>query len=469
MDTIFAPITSIISGSVITIRISGADYIKIKEKFAINIDFKPRYSHLVNLKINNKILDQVVLTYFKAPFSYTGEDVVELSIHGSKFIYQTIIKALGEIDGFRFAQAGEFTKRAVINNKLDLIQAEAIDDLIASETELQAGQALNQLYGNNSKIFANWRSELIKIQSFIEAYIDFPDDEIPDEKIAEANELIKNLRQQIQEKINDNNVGIIIREGIKIAIIGPPNSGKSSLINNLCGRDIAIVSDISGTTRDAIETHFNIAGFAVSLTDTAGIRDTDDVIEKIGIEKSFENAHNADFRILLLSVPKLEQQEIEKFDLLQFFSEKIAEYQEFLTDNTIIVINKIDLLSSEINRQSVKIEERYFNDIKKLQAQYDNISLVAVKENYGVGDLVKTLSKLITENYNKTDSIITRERHKKIMYDIMQIMVNIDFYEELEITSEKLRIIANHLGKIVGNIDIEEILDNIFANFCIGK
>lgn len=439
MDTIFAPITSIISGAVITIRISGKDCLKIKNKFNIIADLKIRYNHLVTLKLAQEIIDQVIIVYYKAPHSYTGEDVIEISIHGSKIIYQRLIKELANITDFRFAEPGEFTKRAFINRKLDLIKAEAVDDLIAAETPLQAKQALQQLYGKNSKVFEEWRAELVKIHSIIEAYIDFPDEDLPEDNIKESYSLISQLKHNIAKVLDDNQVGEVIREGINISIIGPPNSGKSSLINNLSGREIAIVSNISGTTRDAIDVHLNIAGFSVILTDTAGLRKTDDTIEKMGIDKAIEKAQSAHFKILLLPVEELD----------------ITEYKNFIDKNTIIVANKIDLLKENI--------------LAKLQQNRSDICFISVKENKGINILVDSLEKLIINNYQKQDTIITRERHRNILQNINSELEDIDFSDNLEIISEKLRIVINRLGKMVGTVDIEEILDNIFANFCIGK
>lgn len=439
MDTIFAPITSIISGAIITIRISGENCLDIKSKFNIKKTLKPRFNHLVTLEIEKSLSDQVILSYYNAPNSYTGEDIIEISIHGSKIIYQKIIKSLSEIKNFRFAEAGEFTKRAFINKKLDLVQAEAVDDLIASETELQVSQALKQLYGKNSKIFDKWREDIIKIQSFIEAYIDFPDEDIPSQKVKEAYTLITKINEQIQDILDDNKVGQVIREGIKISIIGPANSGKSSLINNLSGKEIAIVSDIAGTTRDAIETHLNIAGFSVVLTDTAGLRNTDDQVEKIGISKSLEHAKSGDFKILLIPVTNINDHQ----------------YKDLIDDNTIIVANKTDLLT-----------ENQLNDTKSTN---DDIHFISVKKNIGINILVKKIEELIINKYSKRDSIITRERHRSLLHKVNQVIENIDFSDDLEIISEKLRRVSTDLGKIVGNIDIEEILDNIFSSFCIGK
>ena len=441
MDTIFAPITATISGAVITVRISGSKASKIIDFFAFKIKkLTPRHVYLMPLKHNNKIIDQALLTYFAAPYSYTGEDIIELSIHGSKAIYKKLISLLAQIDGFRPAEAGEFTKRAFINQKIDLLQAEAIDDLISSQTEIQADQALKQLYGANSKKFMAWRKKIIKIQSYFEVFIDFPDEDIPQEKIFEAQNLFKELQVEINNYLYDNNVGEIIREGIKIAIIGPTNSGKSSLINNLAGRDIAITSDIAGTTRDLINVNLDIAGYSVILTDTAGLRDSNDEIEKIGIQKAKQEATLSDFRILLLPVANLNNHD---------------DYKEFINENTLIIANKIDLLNNK--------------EVTILQAKYPNIIFISAKYNKNIKQLITEISKLITNKYKGKDLLITRERHRILVLKISSALEELDFCDDMEIICENLRVIVNNFSKIVGHIDIEEVLDDIFYNFCIGK
>ena len=441
MDTIFAPITATISGAVITIRISGDKTNKIIDFFAFKIKkLIPRHVYLMPLKYDNKIIDQVLLTYFAAPHSYTGEDVIELSIHGSKAIYKKLTNLLAQIDGFRPAEAGEFTKRAFINQKIDLLQAEAVDDLINSQTEIQADQALKQFYGANSNKFMVWRKKIIKIQSYFEVFIDFPDEDIPKDKILEAQNLCTELHVEINNYLDDNNIGEIIREGVKIAIIGPTNGGKSSLINNLTGRDIAITSDIAGTTRDLIDVNLDIAGYSVILTDTAGLRDSDDEIEKIGIKKAKQQAISADFRILLLPVTDLDQQNY---------------YKEFINENTIIIANKKDLLSDK--------------KIMLLQAKYPNIIFISAKYNKNIKQLIAEISKLITNKYKNKDLLITRERHRILLLEISLALAELDFSDDMEIICENLRVITTNLSKIVGHIDIEEVLDDIFYNFCIGK
>jgi tRNA modification GTPase len=441
MDTIFAPITATISGAIITIRISGDKATNVIDFFAIKLkNLTPRYAHLQELKYQEKLIDQVLMTYFPAPNSYTGEDVIEISIHASKVIYRKITNLLLQIPGFRYAEAGEFSKRAFLNQKIDLLQAEAIDDLIKSNTEIQADQALKQLYGINSNKFLDWKSKLIKIQSYFEVFIDFPDEDIPQEKIAEAKKLVSSLTLEIKGYLNNNNVAEIIREGIKVTIIGPTNSGKSSLINNLSGRDIAITSDIAGTTRDVIDVHLDLAGYPVILTDTAGLRSTNDTIEKIGIQKAKEQARNADLVILLVPVTEL--------DLLK-------DYSEFLDSNNIIVANKADLLNAK--------------EQKILQEKYPYINFIAVKYNQNVDNLIKVITNFITDKYQDNNSLITRQRHRDLMNNISEKLQKINFLDDLEILAEDLRAIISCFSQIVGHIDIEEVLDDIFYNFCIGK
>ena len=433
--TIFAPITPTIRSSTIIIRISGKDSLKILEKFKIKILPTPRFQHLIKLKDQKEeLIDQALLTYFKAPNSYTGEDVIEIALHGSIAIYKQVIEILSQIDNFLFAEPGEFTKRAFLNQKIDLLQAEAIADLINAETEIQAKLALKSFSGETSSIFATLREKIISTRAFIESYIDFPDEDIPEEKLAESQEILNDIKTLIGKNLSSS-LGESIRKGIKVAIIGPPNSGKSSLLNHLAKQDIAIVSNIAGTTRDSIETHLDIAGFPITLTDTAGLREnTNDEIEKIGIERSMKQAKIADFKLFLISSTEIET---------------LAEYQKFIDKKTILIINKSDLS----------------------KAKAPNALNISVKTETGIQELFKILKNKISNEYQDlNDSIITRKRHRQILTEISTIIDIIDLKnQELEISAEQLRRISTEFSKLTGHIDIEDILDKIFSSFCIGK
>ena len=318
-----------------------------------------------------------------------------------------------------------------------MFQAEAIDDLIKSETKAQANLAHKFLSKKVSNNFNEFREKIISSRAFFEAYIDFPEEEIPKKKLIEAKDIINEIAVFLKNSLKNQEIGERIREGIRVAIIGEPNSGKSSLLNHLAKRDIAIISDIAGTTRDLLEVHLDIAGFPIILNDSAGIRETEDEIEKIGIVRAEESAKKADFRILLFSYENINN---------------LKKYQKFIDDKTIIVCNKIDLLPKDIN-------------IEK------NILQISVKEEKNIDKLITKLKENIIKKYsNFNDVVIDRQRHRKIIIDILANIKKIDFFNnDIEIIAEYLRLITNDFARLTGHIDIEDILDKIFLSFCIGK
>ncbi len=441
MDTIFAPITAVHKTSIITLRISGQEADKIFKIFSIKKTIKARYAHLCELKYADKIIDKALLIYFPAPNSFTGEDIIEISIHGSLAIYKQIIAILANINGFRWAEPGEFSKRAFLNNKLDLLQAEAINDLIKAQTTKQSERALAQLQGKYSNFFLEFREKFIEIRAYLEAFIDFPDEDIPEEKFTEINNIIGDLKYRISKLQQNFNKEKAIMQGINISIIGPVNAGKSSLINYLVGKEVSIVSDIAGTTRDLIEVNLDLAGYAVTLIDTAGLREySNDKIEQIGINKTKEKAANSDFKILLLAADQIAE---------------IANYQDYIDANSLVVINKC-----ELNTNS---DGAYANITK-------NSLKISVKKQLNLDLLLKKITTLIAENYNLEDNIaINKERHYNIVNEIYVELAKIDLTNDLVIIAEILRRCTFLLEKIVGLIDVEDILDKIFLSFCIGK
>ncbi len=435
-STIFAPITANLNSATIIFRISGPKALTILELFAVKLQPKPRYAHLVELRYQGQLIDQALLTFFKAPQSYTGEDVIELAIHGSSSIYKKIIKILAEHSDFNYAQPGEFTKRAVHNNKLDLLQAEAINDLIKAETDKQANLALKQLSGEFSDFYKKLRDDLVKSRALLEAYLDFPEEVIPDNDFAELKNLLDNMLISLRKKLEDNKAGELLQQGLQLAIFGPPNSGKSSLINYLAGKDIAIVSEYAGTTRDIISVKLDIAGYPVIISDTAGIRSTEDQVEKIGIEKAEQLVKTADLKILLLAIDNLES---------------AADYQDFLDQDSLLVINKNDLAQNE-----------------QPQIKYD--LAISLKAEQQLDNLLKLLEQKIIEKYQITEDIIlTSGRQRAVIEQVVDVLNVINLNNELEIVAEQLRNISNLLGQLLGIVDIEEVLDKIFREFCIGK
>ncbi|MBT4878341.1 MAG: tRNA uridine-5-carboxymethylaminomethyl(34) synthesis GTPase MnmE [Alphaproteobacteria bacterium] len=435
MDTIFAPINSILKASVITIRISGCKALEFYNIFSIKNNITPRYSTLCALTHNSKLIDKALVVYYKAPNSFTGEDIIEVSLHGSLSIYKQVIEILTNIDGYRFAEAGEFTKRAFLNNKLDLLQAEAVNDLVNANTVKQSDKALEQLEGKNSNYFIKLREKLIEVRAYIEAFIDFPDEEIPISKLAEINNIVKSIKKDFINLIKNFKKEKAIIHGIQISIIGPVNAGKSSLINYLAGKDVSIVSNIAGTTRDVIEVNLDLSGYLVTLIDTAGIRvKSKDEIEKIGIEKTKEKANNSDLKIILLSADQLDEHE---------------NYKEYIDENSLLVINKSDLSSN---------------------CSLTNALTISVKHQKNLDLLLNRLQSLIELQYNSDNNVsINKERHYIIINEIIAELNKVDLNGDLIFTAEILRRCTDLLGKITGIIDIEDVLDKIFTSFCIGK
>ena len=432
-----------ISG-IAVIRISGT---KTKEVISSLINGSlPKFKVATLKKIinpkNGDLIDEGIIILFKSPNSYTGEDMAELHVHGSKAVVQEILNTLEEFEDCRLAEPGEFTKIALQNNKINLLKAESIGDLIAAETELQRKQALRIMAGDSSEKFNNWREELIKILADIEAKIDFPEEEIPEklsEKIRVKCETIKN---EIKATLDDNKAGEIIREGFKIAIIGPPNVGKSSLVNYLSNREVAIVSAKAGTTRDVIEAHLDIDGMPVIISDTAGIRTSSDEIETKGVKLAIKRAEDADLVIILLEPKKL--------DFKGIFDEK-------LHDKSILAINKSDLGTENLKSSSFKITP----------------ILISIKNDRNVDQLIEAVKSKLKKQFLKTENIlITRTRHRlhlKECYKNLEVFLNQKNNNEFDLAAEDLRLSIRHIGTIVGKVDVEEILGSIFENFCIGK
>ncbi len=394
-------------------------------------------------KINdNQLIDEGILLWFPGPASYTGEDMAEFHVHGSRAVINEIQNSLSQIPNLRLAEAGEFTKLAFQNGKINLLRAESIADLISSETEIQRQQAISIMSGKSSDKFNSLRERLLKILSKVEAKIDFPEDDLPNYILLNIHKEAKSIREEIIKILNDQKVGERIREGFKISIVGPTNAGKSSLLNYLSRREVAIVSEIAGTTRDIIETHLNLDGYPVVISDTAGIRDSKDEIEKKGIKLALKKAENADLNIIVLE-PK-------NIDFTAFFNDKISK-------KAILVINKIDLGIDQIS-----------NEIKKHDPIY-----ISIKEEKNLDKLIDLIKENLKNKFISSEEIfITRERHRINLEHCVESLENFEKKESLEDfdkAAEDLRLATRYLGIIVGKVDIEEILGSIFNDFCIGK
>ena len=432
-----------ISGVAI-IRVSGQETSKVIKLLTKKNVPKPRVATL--RKINNintsELIDEGILLWFPGPESYTGEDMAEIQVHGSKAVIDAIHFSISTVENCRLAEPGEFTKLAFQNGKINLLKAESIADLISAETEIQRKQAIKIMNGKSADQFNFLREKLLKILSHVEAKIDFPDEDLPNDILKEIKKSSDEVSINIEKILDDKKVGERIREGFKIAIIGPTNAGKSSLLNHLSNRDVAIVSEIAGTTRDVIETHLNIDGYPVIVSDTAGIRESKNEIEKKGIKLSLNRAEEADLKLIVVDAKN-----IDFTDVLKSLMDK----------NAILVINKSDLLKEDINPE-----------IKKL-----NYVLISIKENLNIDELISKIKNNLKNKFiNSDDILITRERHRQHLQQCLEHLENFNKkndIEDVDKAAEDLRLATRHLGMIVGKVDVEEILGSIFNDFCIGK
>ena len=432
-----------ISG-VAVIRVSG-DNVKRVIKLLTGKELpSPRVATL--RKINNintsELIDEGIIIWFPGPESYTGEDMAEFHVHGGKAVILAIQNQISKIENCRLAEPGEFTKLAFQNGKINLLKAESIADLISAETEIQRLQAVKIMQGKSSDKFNELREKLIKILSYVEAKIDFPDEDLPEDKIKQIRNNSSKVLYEIIKILNDQKVGEIVREGFKIAIVGPTNAGKSSLLNNLANREVAIVSEIAGTTRDVIETHLNIDGYPVVISDTAGIRESKDEIEKKGINLSLKKAEKADLKLVVVDARNI--------DLRGFLN-------DLLKDNAILVVNKSDLLKEKLHSQITKFKH----------------VLISLKKNSNIEKLISEIKNNLKDKFIfDEDILITRERHRQHLMqcsDHLKSFLQKNDKKDFDKAAEDLRLATRHLGMIVGKVDVEEILGSIFNDFCIGK
>ncbi len=442
--TIYALSTGPGISGIAVIRVSGKNTIEVVKKITGSKLPKPRIATLVkfNKHKGKELIDEGVIIWFPAPNSYTGEDLAEFHVHGSRAVINAMHSSISKIKNCRLAEPGEFTKRAFQNGRINLQKAESIADLISAETEIQRKQALKIMSGKSSDKFNSWREKLIKILSHIEAKIDFPDEDLPKNIINEVQKTSNKVLTEIKKTLNDQKVGERIREGFKIAIVGPTNSGKSSLLNYLSKRDVAIVSEIAGTTRDVIETHLNLDGYPVIVSDTAGIRNSKNEIEKKGIKIALNRAEDADLKLVIVSAKNVDFTGVLK---------------DLLTKNAILVINKSDLIKGKLNSKFKK---------------YEHV-LISIKKDLNLNKLILKIKSKLKNNFTTTEDIlITRERHRQNLINCVQHLEKFQkkkSAQDFDKAAEDLRLATRHLGKIVGKVDVEELLGSIFNDFCIGK
>ncbi len=467
-DTIIALATSSGVGAIAVIRLSGSKSIEIVNRF-----FKSKFGdkdlnrvkthtiHLGNIIENNRILDEVLVSVFKDPHSYTGENVVEISCHGSVYIQQEILQLFLK-QGVRNADAGEFTLRAFINGKMDLSQAEAVADLIASDSKASHQIALQQMRGGFSSEIAALREQLLNFASLIELELDFAEEDVEFADRKQFQELISRITFVLKRLIDSFAVGNVLKNGIPVAIVGEPNVGKSTLLNSLLNEEKAIVSEIAGTTRDAIEDEIIINGVAYRFIDTAGIRQTKDVVESIGIQKTFEKIEQAQLVIYVIDAAQVVQDN----STLQQLKETVKKiHEQFPHKKLIIIANKIDLVNE------VDFKQNMANSLKE---DYENLILLSAKNKKGLETLIQNLTNLANMgSLSNNETIVSNSRHFEALNNALNSIIEVQKGVDAEISSDlfaiDIREALHHLGLITGEITTEDLLGNIFANFCIGK
>lgn len=452
MNTIFAHCSGKGKAGVAVFRISGPESLSVLSSLTKKSaeEFTPRqliYSKIYS-PVNDAIIDEGMVVYFSGNASFTGEDCAEIHIHGSIAVTKLLYAALSRNRAIRLAEPGEFARRAFMNGKFDLTAAEGLADLIEAETEMQHSQAIRQLGGGLHDIYEKWRIELIEIMANLEAYIDFPDEEIPDDVTSKAHELADRLSNNIREHLADNRKGERLRNGLKLALIGEPNVGKSSLLNILMQRDVAIVSDIAGTTRDVVEGHLDIGGYPIILQDTAGIRDqSSDKIEMLGIDKAKEVHKQADIKLILIDASKLTTD----------IDSAIEQFSDYLDEGSIVIINKIDLLeNSDINLGKI--------------SEQTTICQISAKAGQGIDQLLKMIgdkAELLASPGEYPQ--LTRTRHRAQLEEALVALQQFKEVDDLVFAVEDLRMTIRYLSNITGDITVDEILGEIFSKFCIGK
>lgn len=431
MDTIFALASARGKSGVAVIRVSGPDAVAAARALVGDLP-EARMAGLRKLRLDGEILDEALVLRFAGGASFTGEDVVEFHIHGSLATTTAVLRALAAQPGLRLAEPGEFTRRALENGRLDLTQVEGLADLIDAETEAQRRQALRVLSGRIGERTEGWRARLVRAAALIEATIDFADEDVPVDVAPEVSELIAGVAGELAQEVRGFGASEVIRDGFEVAIVGRPNAGKSTLLNALAGREAAITSEVAGTTRDVIEVRMDIGGFAVTLLDTAGLRDTDDLVEGIGVRRALERAELADLRVFLGDgddVPLLEPR-----------------YGD------IVLRGKADLVT---------------------ELPFDASLAVSGKTGAGLDVLVAEIGARVSEKAAGAGAI-TRERHRAAVLRALEALESAAVHvkagpESSEFAAEDLRTAARALDALLGRIDVEDLLDEIFVRFCIGK
>ncbi len=453
-DTIIALATPSGAGAIAVLRVSGKEAISIVDACFKSVTPNKKLSnqkthtlHLGHILDGERYIDEVLVSIFKNPNSYTGEDTVEISCHGSQYIQQEIMQLFLQ-KGCRTADAGEFTLRAFLNGKMDLTQAEAVADLIASDSAASHQIAMQQMRGGFANEIQVLRQELLNFASLIELELDFAEEDVEFADRTQFIALVNKISEVLKRLIDSFATGNVLKNGIPVAIVGEPNVGKSTLLNALLNEEKAIVSDIAGTTRDAIEDQIIISGVTYRFIDTAGIRETDDVVENIGIQRTFENIEKAQLVLHLVDASKMQKSAV-----------KIQELKEKYPNKRILsILNKADLLSKE--------------ELEHVNSQF--LIVISSKEKEGVEALKTELTNLANLGVLSTnETIITNSRHFEALNNALTAIKEVQNGIDLQISSDlfaiDIRESLHHLGLITGAVTTEDLLGNIFANFCIGK
>ncbi|MBE9577031.1 MULTISPECIES: tRNA uridine-5-carboxymethylaminomethyl(34) synthesis GTPase MnmE [Flavobacterium] len=459
-ETIVALATPSGAGAIAIIRLSGKEAISIAADVFQSVSGKDitkqktHTIHLGHIVDNGKVYDQVLLSIFKGPNSYTGENVIEISCHGSTFIQQQIIQLLLR-KGAKMAQAGEFTLRAFLNGKLDLSQAEAVADLIASDNEASHQIAMQQMRGGFSNEIAKLREELLNFASLIELELDFAEEDVEFADRTQFHELLERIEFVLKRLIDSFAVGNVIKNGIPVAIVGEPNVGKSTLLNALLNEERAIVSDIAGTTRDTIEDELVINGIGFRFIDTAGIRETKDVVESIGIQKTFEKIEQAQVVLFLVDSTELTMESLEG---LKVEVEKIK--NKYPQKALLTIFNKKDKLDESL--------------LRNLESQIENSIFISAKQKVGIDELKNELMSFVnTGALRNNETIVTNTRHYdsllKALEEVQKVKWGLDSGLSSDLMAIDIRSALYFFGEITGEVTNDELLGNIFANFCIGK
>jgi tRNA modification GTPase len=442
-DTIYAFSTAPGRAAIAVLRLSGPAAPAALRALGGNLP-KPRRAAVLSFAdpASGEAIDRGIALYFPAPASHTGEDMAELHLHGGRAVAAAMLDALGKMPGLRLAEPGEFTRRAFLNGKLDLTEAEGVADLIAAETAAQRRQALRQASGAAAKIYEDWRHRLLTAQARLEAEIDFPEEGLPDDLRRQATDDIARLAAEIAASLEDNRGGEMLRSGFEVAILGPPNAGKSSLMNALARREVAITAASAGTTRDVIEVALDLGGYPVVLADTAGLRAASDAIEEEGVRRARERAAHADLKLIVLDATR---------------PGETAALVQLIGPGTLVAANKMDLQPKDNAAWADKLGA-------------GKAVLISVKTGAGLRELEANLRDMVAARFSSGAApLITRARHRQALEECAAALARFPGIAAPELAAEELRRAVRALGRITGRVEVEDLLDVLFREFCIGK